>query len=85
MADVPVFSSRYFTWTKGKGYSNMGMLGLGDYAPFPKVFDVRSDRTGAVKRFEIDQEVMIDNDFFDGEASAYCSADDIRVNVWTAR
>jgi hypothetical protein len=82
---VQVFSSRQFkwsndkaVWSNDKAVSSLTDLGL---ASFPREFVIRSERSGRERRFVIDAERMVENEFYDGEASAY-EADNISVLIW---
>lgn len=77
---LPVFSSADFEWTKGKGYSNFGKLGI---KWFPEDgFVMKSHRTGESRQFSLDHEVQEANEFFDGEGEAYRDTDGHRCQIW---
>ena len=81
MANLPVFESHSFDWMKRHGYSVVGRLGLRD---FPRRgFKVRSQRTGEVRLFVEDTELMVANEFYDGEGMAFMSpVGDFRIMIW---
>ncbi len=76
---MQTFSSSSFQWHKGRGTTTLGDLGINGY--FPDRFYLKSERTGETRMFEIDSEVMEQNEFFDGEATAYVSGD-VRTQIW---
>jgi hypothetical protein len=75
------FAGADFNWRKGRGSSTTARLGL---AHFPdNGFAVRSHRTGAIQSFIRDDATTLENEFFDGEASAYMTPDGrVKVQIW---
>lgn len=49
---------------------------------FPPEMKLYNPKTRNVVRFHVDQETMINNEFFDGEAMAYISDTGIKLQVW---
>jgi hypothetical protein len=78
---LPTYSSNQFTWKARQGSTTTKILGV---SGFPRSgFYVSSERTGERRLFLPDSETMLENEFFDGEASAYFSpAGDVKVQVW---
>lgn len=72
-------SSTLFDWHDGTGWSDLATLRLRD---FPREhIDVESSRTGEVKRFFYDRQLMEENEFYDGERSVYRAVDGTRVFI----
>lgn len=81
MAKLPEFSSDLFQWKQGKGRGSLDRLDLKD---FPRTgFFIRSTRTGKSQLFLPDSDTMVENEFFDGEASAYFApAGGVTLQIW---
>ncbi len=79
MSTPPTFSSLDFDWHAGKGTSSIERCHIGPV--HPDSFNMKSARTGVTRLFVIDREVMEENEFFDGEATAYISGE-VRVQIW---
>lgn len=75
--------SSLFTWKKvsGRHYGSSSLTNLG-LSQFPKSLKMKSEWTGRVLDFTIDHETMGQNEFFDGEATAY-SAGNVMITIWT--
>lgn len=73
--DKPLFGVREFTWDRQRDVlvAEASSLGLGVGA-WPSEFFIAGGKTRDLKRFVLDQETMIMNEFFDGEVYAYRSA-----------
>ena len=74
-----IFDGDMFTWRKGAGNSSLSLLGLTE---FPTDFRISSQKTGKLLTFVSDEETMINNEFFDGEAAAYVSTEgNVKVQI----
>jgi hypothetical protein len=76
---IAALPSNMFKWRKGKGTASLADVHMGR---FPQSFQIISERTGKICLFVIDREVMEENEFFDGEATAYMSGE-VRVQIWS--
>ncbi len=81
MGKLPTFSSNMFSWKNRTGSSSLPSIGL---ANFPSEgFYIRSEKTGKSQLFLPDTEKMIENEFFDGEASAYFApGQGVEIRLW---
>lgn len=81
MGKLPTFSSNVFSWKNKTGMSSLPRIGL---ANFPSAgFYIRSEKTGKTQLFLPDTDKMIENEFFDGEASAYFApSKGVEVRLW---
>lgn len=70
-----------FTWKRGAGFSTTARLGIDE---FPRDrFTIRSHKSGTVQTFHRDDATILENEFFDGEASAYMTPDGrVKVQIW---
>lgn len=75
--------SSLFAWKKimGRHYGSSSLSKLG-LSVFPKSLQIKSEWTGEVLDFTIDEQTMLENEFFDGEATAY-RAGDVSIVIWT--
>lgn len=81
MAKLPTVSSQYFNWKAGRGSARLSRLALRSMPD--RGFYIKSERTGEVKLFLYDAEMMEANEFFDGEAVAFMSpGGHVQVQIW---
>lgn len=81
---MEIIDSSLFSWREkvaGRHYGRSSLSEIGLTA-FPKALKVKSAWTGRVVEFTVDQEMMVENEFYDGEATAY-SAENVIIVIWT--